>query len=111
MACGQVVIRERGEVNDDIEAWLLFAPFWVLGLAALIGAVWHAAHAARVTRRAQAAGHLRKTSLFSRRLAWHELTDEGRHHRGRALIAVGAFVALCLLGIGVAAAVGLLVGR
>jgi len=24
-----------------------------------------------VTRRAQAAGHVRKASLFSRRLAWH----------------------------------------
>jgi hypothetical protein len=98
-------------VNDDIEAWLLFAPFWVLGLTALMRAVWHAAHAARVARRAQAAGHVRKTSLFSRRLAWYELTDEGRHHRGRALITVGAFVVLCLLGIGVAAAMGLLVGR
>jgi hypothetical protein len=53
-------------VNNDIEAWLLFAPFWVLGLAALIGALWHGAHAARVTRRAQAAGHLRKTSFFTK---------------------------------------------
>ena len=98
-------------MNNDIEAWLLFAPFWVRGLAALIGALWHGAHAARVTRRAQAAGHVRKTSLFSRRLAWHELTEDGRHHLRRALLAIGAFVGLCLLGIGVAAAVGLLVGR
>ena len=98
-------------MNNDIEAWLLFAPFWVLGLAALIGALWHGAHAARITRRAQAAGHVRKTSFFSKGLAWHELTEDGRHHLKRAFIAVGAFGALCLLGIGVAVAIGLLTGR
>lgn len=97
-------------MGNDTEIWLLFAPFWLLGIAALIGSVWHMAHAAIVTRRAQAAGHVRKTSLFSRRLAWHELTDEGRHHLKRALIAFAAFWALGLLGIGVGAAVGLLVG-
>jgi len=54
---------------------------------------------------------VRKTSFFSRRLAWHELTDDGRHHLKRALIAFTAFVALCLLGIGIGTAVGLLLGR
>jgi hypothetical protein len=94
-------------VGNDTEVWLLFAPFWLLGIAALIGSVWHMAHAAIVTRRAQAAGHVRKASLFSRRLAWHELTDDGRHHLRRGLLAFAAFVALCLLGVGVGAAVGL----
>jgi hypothetical protein len=98
-------------VNDDVEAWLLFAPFWLLGIAALIGAVWHMSHAARLTRRAQAAGHLRRTSFFSKRLAWHELTDDGRHHIRRALIAFVMFWVLCLLGVVVMAAVGLLAGR
>jgi hypothetical protein len=98
-------------VATDTEVWLLFAPFWILGIAALIGSVWHMAHAARVTRRAQAAGHVRRASLFSRRLQWHELTDDGRHHLRRGLIGFAAFVALCLLGVGVGAAVGLLVGR
>jgi hypothetical protein len=97
-------------VGEDSEIWLLFAPFWLLGIAALIAAVWHMAHAALVTRRAQAAGHVRKTSFFSRRLAWHELTDQGRYHLRRALIGFAAFFALCLLGIGVGAAVGLLLG-
>ena len=41
-------------------------------IAALIGSVWHMAHAAIVTRRAQAAGHVRKASFFAKRLAWHE---------------------------------------
>lgn len=98
-------------MKDDVEAWLLFAPFWLLGIAALIAAVWHMVHAALVTRRAQVAGHVRKTSFFSRRLAWHELTDDGRHHLKRGLIAFAAFWALCLLGVGVGAAVGLLLGR
>lgn len=98
-------------VGTDIEIWLLFAPFWLLGTAALIGGVWHAVHAWLVTRRAQAAGHVRKPPLFSDRLAWHELTDRGRHHLKRAFIWLGAFFALSLLGIGVGAAVGLLLGR
>jgi len=39
------------------------------------------------------------------------LTDDGRRHARRALMAFAAFVALCLLGIGVGAAVGLVLGR
>jgi hypothetical protein len=83
-------------VNDDVEIWLLFAPFWILGIAALIGGLWHMGHAWAVTRRAQLAGH--------------GLSDRRRHHLKRALIGFGAFFALSLLGIGVAAAVGLLTG-
>lgn len=97
-------------VNDDVEIWLLFAPFWILGMAALIGGLWHMAHAWRVTRRAQRAGHVRKPALLSNGLAWHELTDQGRHHLRRAFIGLGAFLALALLGIGVGVAVGLLTG-
>ena len=98
-------------MGNDTEVWLLFAPFWLLGIAALIGSVWHMAHAALVTRRAQAAGHVRKAPLIGGRLGWHELTDDGRHHLRRGLIALAAFAALCLLGVGVGAAVGLLLGR
>ncbi len=98
-------------MDKDTEIWLLFAPFWLLGIAALIGSVWHMAHAAIATRRAQAAGHVRKASLFPRRLAWHELPHDGRHHLKRALIGFGAFWVICLLGISVGAAVGLLFGR
>ena len=98
-------------VNNEIEAWLLFAPFWLLGIAALIGGLWHMVHAWLVTRRAQAAGHVRKAGFLSRGLAWHELTDRGRHHFKRAFIGLGAFFALILLGIGVGAAMGLLLGR
>jgi hypothetical protein len=97
--------------GTDTEIWLLFAPFWILGIAALIGSAWHVAHAALVTRRAQAAGHVRQTSFFSGKLARHELTDDGRHHLRRAEIAFGAFAALCLLGVGVGAALSLLLGR
>lgn len=85
--------------NADVTVWLMFAPFWLLGIAALIGAVWHFVHFAIVHARAQAAGHVPKTSFFSRRLQWHELSDDGRHHLKRALIAIGAFIGLCVGGI------------
>lgn len=81
----------------------MFAPFWLLGIAALVGAVWHMVHFAIVHARAQAAGpgpsHVARTSFFSRRLQWHELSDDGRHHLKRALLAMGAFIGLCAGGI------------
>jgi len=83
-------------MNPDLEIWLLFAPFWLLGTAALIGGAWHMAHAIIVTRRAQAAGHAPPA--------------QRHYHLRRALLAFGAFVALALIGLGVGAAVGLLVG-
>ncbi|MFZ5782708.1 MAG: hypothetical protein ACOY4R_21105 [Pseudomonadota bacterium] len=83
-------------MNPDLEIWLLFAPFWLLGTAALIGGIWHTVHAAIVTRRAQAAGH-------------REPPAQRHYHLRRALLAFGAFFALLLMGLGVGAAVGLLV--
>lgn len=85
--------------DADITVWLMFAPFWLLGIAAVFGAVWHMIHFAIVHRRAQAAGHVPRTSFFSRSLQWHELSDDGRHHLKRALIAFAAFFGLCLGGI------------
>ncbi|MEA2849898.1 MAG: hypothetical protein QOG78_5179, partial [Rhodospirillaceae bacterium] len=52
-------------MGNDTEVWLLFAPFWLLGIAALVGSIWHLAHVAIVTRRAQAVGHVRKVPVFS----------------------------------------------
>ena len=92
-------------MSDDVEVWLLFAPFWLLGIAALIGAAWHMGHATRAIRRAHGAGHLRKTSFFSRHLAWHQLTDDGRHHLTRPLIAVA------VLGVAAGAAFALRAGH
>lgn len=37
--------------------------------------------------------------FFSRRLQWHQLTDDGRHHLKRGLIAIGTFIGLCVGGI------------
>ncbi len=54
---------------------------------------------------------MRKAPFFSKGLAWHELPVKGRHHMGRAFIAFAAFFALCLIGIGVGVAVGLIVSR
>ncbi|MSP75633.1 MAG: hypothetical protein EXR12_05815 [Rhodospirillaceae bacterium] len=77
----------------------MFAPFWLLGIAAVFGAVWHMVHFTVVHARARAAGHVPRASFFSRRLQWHELSDDGRHHLRRALIAFGAFFGLCAGGI------------
>ena len=85
----------------------MFAPFWLLGIAAVLGAVWHMFHFAVAHRRAQAASHVPQAPFFSRRLGWHEsrrvgwheLSPDARHHLKRALIAFGAFFALCLGGI------------
>ena len=77
----------------------MFAPFWLLGIAAVFGAVWHMIHFAIVHRRAQAASPVPKAPFFSRRLGWHELSPDARHHLKRALIAFGVFFGLCLGGI------------
>lgn len=74
-------------VSTDIEVWLLFAPFWILGIAALIGGLWHMVHAWRVTH------------------------HQRRHHLRRGFLWLGACFALILLGVVIGAAVGLSVGR
>jgi hypothetical protein len=100
--------------NADITVWLMFAPFWLLGIAALAGAVWHMIHFVIVHARAQAAGHVpqshgRKISIFSRRrLKWHELSHDGRHHLKWSLIAMGTFIGLCVGGVVVGAVAALL---
>ena len=72
-------------VKTDIEIWLLFAPFWILGLGALIGGLYHLAHGWK---------------------AHPEHHAKRRHHYSRAVIAMAAFLILMIIGIGVAAAVG-----
>ena len=98
-------------VSDDIEVWLLFAPFWLLGTAALIGGLWHLAHAWLVTRQAHAAGHVSERAALAKDLKRHDFFHQRRHHLRRGLLWLGTFIALMLLGIGVGAAVGLLLGR
>ena len=75
-------------VRNDIEVWLLFAPFWILGMAALLGGLWHLFHGWR-----------------------HDRLASGRSppHFLRAKVAMAAFLAILLIGLGVGAAVGLLV--
>ena len=75
----------------------MFAPFWLLGIAAVVGCVWHAVHYVIVHARAQAAGHVPKGSVLSVRPR-HELTPDMRHHLRWALIAVGALIGLCVGG-------------
>jgi hypothetical protein len=67
-------------LGTDVEIWMLFAPFWLLGIFAALGALWHFGH-------------------FSKRLHAHEMTAEHRHHLGRAQIAMRACVGLLVLGL------------
>ncbi len=67
-------------MGTDVEIWMLFAPFWLLGIFAALGAIWHFGH-------------------FSRRFKPHELTAEHHHHFKRAQIAMMACVGLLVLGL------------
>ncbi len=93
-------VRGRGEtlVNQDLEVWLMFLPFWLLGTVAILAALWHGLRFVVVHGRAHAAGHVPRLSL-GRRLQWHELTDDGRHHLKRALQAVLIFIGLSAIGV------------
>jgi hypothetical protein len=90
-------------VNQDLEVWLMFLPFWLLGTVAILAAVWHGLRFVVVHARAHAAGHVPKFSL-TRRLQWHELTDDGRHHLKRAFLSFFIFFGLTALGIACVAA-------
>ena len=64
----------------DVEIWMLFAPFWLLGIFAALGALWHFSH-------------------LGTRLHPHGMTAESRHHFKRAQIAIMACVGLLVLGL------------
>ena len=64
----------------DVENWMLFAPFWLLGMFAALGALWHFGH-------------------FIKRVQVHQMTAEHRHHLGRARVALRACVGLLVLGL------------
>lgn len=85
-------------MNQDLEVWLMFLPFWLLGTVAILAALWHGVRFAVVHARAHAAGHVPKFSL-TRRLHWHELTDDGRHHLKRAFQSLFIFFGLTALGL------------
>ena len=67
-------------MGTDVEIWMLFAPFWLLGIFAALGALWHFSH-------------------LGTRLHPHAMTDESRHHFRRAQIAIKACVGLLILGL------------
>lgn len=67
-------------VNQDLEIWLMFLPFWLLGTVAVLAAAWHGVHFLFVHRRAA--------------------TPDGRHHLTRtyiALVALAGIVGLTLV--------------
>ncbi len=87
--------RHQGDLlGTDVEIWMLFAPFWLLGIFAALGALWHFVHFLIVPA-AHAAGHVR----YGQRLHPHEMTAEGRHHFKRAQVAIMACVGLLVLGL------------
>ena len=89
-------------MGTDVEIWMLFAPFWLLGMFAALGALWHFVRFLTVHGKAHAAGHVPKYTMGTRPRA-HEMTAEASHHFNRAYIALMAFVGLIVLGLAVGA--------
>lgn len=67
-------------MGTDVEIWMLFAPFWLLGIFAALGALWHFSH-------------------LGERLHSHGMSAEGHHHFNRAKIGILACVGLLVLGL------------
>lgn len=85
-------------MGTDVEVWMLFAPLWLLGMFAALGALWHFVRFLSVHGKAHAAGHVPKYVLGSR-LHPQGTTAEGHHHYRRAQIAVRVFAGLIVLGL------------
>lgn len=86
-------------MGTDVEIWMLFAPFWLLGMFAALGALWHFVQFLSVHGKAHAAGQVSKKYEFGTRLQPHETTTQGRHHLTRARTAVLLFVGFIALGL------------
>jgi len=67
-------------LGTDVEIWMLFAPFWLLGIFAALGALWHFSH-------------------LGTRLQPHVLSAETHHHLKRARIGIVGCVGLLVLGL------------
>lgn len=82
----------------DVEIWMLFAPFWLLGIFAALGALWHFVQFLSVHGKAHAAGHVPKYQMGAR-VRPEETTAAGHHHYKRARIALLLFVGIIALGL------------
>lgn len=67
-------------MGTDVEIWMLFAPFWLLGIFAALGALWHFSH-------------------LGSRLQSQAVSAESHHHFRRARTGMIACVALLALGL------------
>lgn len=85
-------------MGTDVEIWMLFAPFWLLGMFAALGALWHFVQFLSVHGKAHAAGHVPKYAVGTR-LRPHQMTAEGHHHFNRARFALYAAIGLAVLGL------------
>lgn len=86
-------------MGTDVEIWMLFAPFWLLGIFAALGALWHFVQFLSVHGKAHAAGHVAKKYELGTRLQPHETTPQGQHHFNRAKTALMLFVGFIALGL------------
>lgn len=86
-------------MGTDVEIWMLFAPFWLLGMFAALGALWHFVQFLSVHGKAHAAGHVPKKYELGTRLQPHETTPQGQHHFTRAKTALMLFVGFIALGL------------
>lgn len=86
-------------MGTDVEIWMLFAPFWLLGMFAALGALWHFVQFLSVHRKAHAAGQVSKKYELGARLQPHETTAQGHHHFTKAKSALLLFVGFIALGL------------
>ncbi len=78
---------------------MLFAPFWLLGMFAALGALWHFVQFLNVHGKAHAAGQVPRKYEFGAPVRPHETTAQGHHHFTRAKTALLLFVAFIALGV------------
>ena len=77
-------------MGTDVEIWMLFAPFWLLGIFAALGALWHFSH-------------------LGTHLHAHPASTESHHHFRRARL--GIIACVCLLALGLVVGVLWSLGR
>ena len=86
-------------MGTDVEIWMLFAPFWLLGMFAALGALWHFVRFLSVHGKAHAAGQVPRKYELGKRLQPHETTTQGHRHFTRAKNALLLFVGFIALGL------------
>ena len=78
---------------------MLFAPFWLRGMFAALGALWHFVQFLGVHGKAHAAGEVSRKYAVGTPVRPHETTPQGHYHFTRAKIAILWFFGFIALGL------------